>query len=108
LLCPCDRVVKGKFPGMQAERGLGRGESHGGAERTIGQVGRISADRQTELPEMDADLVCASGAWAGFEQGCAVRQALEDLKVGVGFESGCLINLPRADFPGRRTDRGAA
>lgn len=72
---------------MQAERGLGGIEGHGGADFSVGQVGRIAADRQTELPEVDADLVRAAGSRPGFEQRGAIGKALDDLKVRERVES---------------------
>ena len=44
---------------VQTERGVAHGEGLGFSNNAISQVGRVADDRETKMPEMNADLIGA-------------------------------------------------
>ena len=54
-------VVGLVLSGMQAQRRITHGVGLCLADLAIGQIGGVTADREAEMPEVDADLIDAAG-----------------------------------------------
>lgn len=88
-----ERVGEGQPPRMQAHRRVLGQQCLGFAEHAAGKINGVAHDRQVLMPEMDADLVGASGSGSRFDQARAVFELSEQ------SECGC---RPGASVPNRR------
>lgn len=70
-----------------------------------GQIGGISADGETEVPEVHADLIGAAGDGARGEKGGAIFEALLYHKLGKSVLSILLVNAMGAEAAGLGADR---
>ena len=93
---------------MQAERWLGGIECHRWSDFSSCEIGRVAAGWQADLPEMDANLVGASGFWTGFEERGAVRVATDHAKVGAGGQTVVHVHAAGANGSGLAADRRCA
>ena len=92
---------------MQAQRGVTHGERLRFSYNSVGEIGSVSDDRESQMPEMDADLIGATCARVGFEERSAVGVTREHAEGGVGRESG-FIHAASAEFACLRAQRRVA
>lgn len=81
------------LPGVEAEGGIRGIEGLGRAQFLIGEVDGIADNGESELPEMNADLVGSAGEGTGFEQGGSIGEMVEEIELGAGGESSFEIDL---------------
>src|SRR5436190_13291119 len=68
-----ERVSELDLPRVQAERWRVDAQRLRVAHRVTGQINRISADRETQMPQVHANLIRASGERPRFQQCRAIR-----------------------------------
>jgi len=66
---------------VEAERRIVNGVGLCVAELMIWQIGLFALDWPAEMPQVDADLVGASGDWPRFDERCAVGKTVEHLEL---------------------------
>ena len=72
-----ERMRERNSPGMQTKRRIGERQSLLGTNLLIRQIKRIADNRQIEMPEMQADLVRATGDGTSLNQRRAIFEPSE-------------------------------
>ena len=101
-------MIKRKPPSVKLKGCRLRTQSLGVPEFSAGQIGGISADRETEVPEVHADLIGAASDGARGEKGGAVLKALLYHKLGKSVLSILRVNAMGAEAAGFGADRRIA
>jgi hypothetical protein len=98
-------VIKSKSPSVELKGWALRTQSLGVPQFLAGQIGGISAHRETEVPEVHADLIGAASDGAGGEKGGAVLKALLNSELGECMLSILSVNAVGAEAAGFGADR---
>ena len=73
--------------GMEPQRWVPDSQRLRAAELHVGKISLVATHGKSQMPEMHANLVRASGQWPSFEQGCAIGEAPKHAKFSVRRQS---------------------
>src|SRR4051794_22026405 len=93
--------------GMKAERRIAKRMGLLVAEVMIWQIRLFALDRPAEVPQVDSDLVGASGDWSRFDERCAVGKTMEHLELRASW-CAFVIDCTAAEPGGAVTNRRIA
>ncbi len=86
-------MPEGEFPGVQAKwRFFGR-ECLAVSQSVARQIHWIAANRETQMPQVQANLVCAASEGTGLQQGGAVGVSADDSEFRASGKTILCINL---------------
>jgi hypothetical protein len=101
-------MPEGKFRSMQAKWRLPKGECLAVAQSAAQQIHGISANRETQMPQVQSNLVCAAGEGTRFQQSCAIEVSADDAEFRAGGKTIFHIDLAGSSFDRLFADRRIA